>query len=322
MLNEPEYLDLIVRYLNDPQDEYALSELNSFCAKSPENEYYFMEVERIWNLSSKAAKLNGLDYNGSEIRFKKALKQITNHSLNYLKWLGAVAATILIAGIGFIIYNHQNSPIFLIKATLANQVDSIILADGSKVIMAENTILKYPKTFNDSAREVYLSKGKAFFKITKDPKHPFSITMGLSKVSVLGTSFNLDFNQDKIDLDVKTGRVIFSPYLNGASSILTAGQALSYQIKEREFTTRLSQNADSWLTNELVFVDTPLEDVCKQLSNHYHTNIKLETNQQFVKKLNATFKQNSLDTILEVLKETYGLNIKKTKENIILKTPQ
>jgi len=320
MLNQTEYLNLIVRYLNNPQDEELHSEINSFCAESSSNESYFKEVERIWNLSSKSSRLNDINEKESAVRFKAALKSISHRPSNVLKWLSGVAATILLVGSFYWFYNTRTSTDLLSIETKAYK-DSVVLADGSKVILAENTIVKYPKVFNSVSREIYLNKGRAFFKVAKDPKHPFSVTMGESKVSVLGTSFNIDYSPSKIDLDVKTGRVIFSPYVDGASSILTAGQALTYTINDKQFTTRISQNADSWITNELVFVDTPLEEVCKQLSHYYNKNIKLEADRQLIEKFNARFKDNSLNEVLEVLKATYNLKVKETKDKIILKTP-
>lgn len=321
MLNEPEYLDLIVQYLNNPQDENLHRAVETFRTESADQEKYFFEIEKIWNLSNKSSRLDGVNKKQAEQHFRHALRNITPNSFSLMKWVSSVAATILVVGIGYWFYNSANSSTLITKQTFANQQDSVMLVDGSKIILAANSKIKYPKAFNSDSREIYLSKGRAFFKIAKDPKHPFRVLMGESKVSVLGTSFNIDYSQSKIDLDVKTGRVIFSPYQNGTSSILTAGQALTYNIQKREFTARLSQNSDSWLTNELVFVDTPLEDVCKQLSDYYKTDIKLETNQQMVKKLNATFKHNSLNEVLEVLKVTYGLTIQRNKENVILKTP-
>lgn len=321
MLNKPEYLDLIVQYLNNSQDENLRRAVESFRAESLDQEKYFLEIERIWNLSTKSSRLDGINKKEAEHRFRHAMKNITPNSFHIMKWVGRIAATVVIVGISYWLYESANSSTLITKQTYANQQDSVLLVDGSKIILAANSEIRYPKAFNSDSREIYLNKGRAFFKIAKDPKHPFRVLMGESKVSVLGTSFNIDYSPSKIDLDVKTGRVIFSPYQNGISSILIAGQALTYNIQKREFMARLSQNSDSWLTNELVFVDTPLEDVCKQLGDYYKTDIKLETNQQMVKKLNATFKHNSLNEVLEVLKETYGLTIQKNKDNIILKTP-
>lgn len=321
MPNQPEYLDLIIRYLNNPQDESLHAAVKSSRAVSAEHEAYFQEIERVWLLSAKSASLNGIDINHAEANFKRELKKRTYKSSGNLLWFRNIAAGLIVLGIGYWLYHISSTPVYLTIQTGVGQKDSVLLADGSKVILSENSTVKYPQKFAASSREIYLSHGQAFFKITKDPKHPFSVLMGESKVKVLGTSFNINYQQGKIDLDVKTGRVLFSPYLNGTSSILVAGQALSYNISNKELTTRVSQNSDSWLTNELTFVDTPLEEVCKQLSNYYQKNILLETNQPLVKKFNATFKGNSLAEVLAVLKETYGFKIITNKDTITLKTP-
>jgi len=320
MLNQPEYLDLIVRYLNHPQDENNLAAINSYRSKSVEHEKYFHEVVRIWNLSSKSALLDGVDIRQAEASFKRKLKKRSS-TLSGLLWFRNIAATLILLGIGYWLYNLNSKPAYLTIKTGTGQQDSVLLIDGSKVILAQNSMVRYPVKFAASSREIYLDHGKAFFKIAKDPKHPFSVLMGESKVKVLGTSFNIDYSPNRIDLDVKTGRVLFSPYKNGTSSILLAGQALSYNITNKQFSTRISQNADSWLTNELVFVDTPLEEVCKQLSSYYQKNILLETNQPLVKKFNATFRDNTLTEVLAVLKETYGVKITTKGDTITLKTP-
>jgi len=320
MPNQPEYLDLIVRYLNNPQDEKLHAEIISFCAESKSNESYFRDIERVWKLSSKSARLDLLDERQAVANFHKALNSVSGRPVKLVKWLSGIAATILLAATCYWWFDKKNTSA-LLSLNTANNIDSVKLADGSTVILAEHTTLSYPKLFSGSSREIILRKGRAFFNVTKDPQHPFSITMGESKVSVLGTSFNIDYSPGKIDLDVKTGKVIFSPYSNGASSILTAGQALTYSIQKREFTTRLSQNADAWLTKELVFVDTPLGEVCKQLSHYYGKNIQLEANHQFVEKFNAKFQNNNLNEVLEVLKATYNIKVKETKDNITLTTP-
>ena len=321
MLNQPEYLDLIVRYLNNPQDEELRAAIKTLRAESSGNESYFQEVEKIWALSAKSSSLEGVDEVKATKRFKDALLVISRKPFSLIKWLGAVAATIVVVGISIWIYNKNQSSSLLTKHTSKNQIDSVLLTDGTKIILAENSLITFPKSFDADERKVTLNSGTAFFRVAKDSKHPFSVTIGESKVKVLGTSFNINYLPGKIDLDVKTGRVVFSPYLNGASSILIAGQALTYNIQKREFTTRESQNADSWLTKELVFVDTPLDDVCSQLSDYYKVEIRLNNRQSLVKKLNANFNNNSLSEVLEVLKETYGLKIKETKDTIILKTP-
>ncbi|WP_025144064.1 FecR family protein [Pedobacter jeongneungensis] len=321
MHNYPEYLNLIVRYLNNPQDESLHAEITSYRAESPENELHFKEVERIWQLSSKSSRLDLLKVKDAEKNFKFSLKAVSSRSSSLTKWLSGVAAGIFIAGAGLIFFNTKTRAELVTVKTGVGQTDTISLVDGSKIILAENSVIKYPSKFLEKTRDVSLDKGRAFFLISKDPKHAFRVNMGESRVSVLGTSFNLIFSKSKIDLDVKTGRVLFLPYKDAVSSILSAGQGLSYNISQKQFVARLSQNSDSWITKELIFVDTPLEEVCKQLSACYGVEITFDPGKRINKKFNATFKNEDLKDILKVLQETYDIKIRKEGTQLVLKTP-
>lgn len=70
------------------------------------------------------------------------------------------------------------------------QTFKIILADGSEVEMNSDSRLIYPTQFTGNIRNVYL-EGEAFFKISKDEKHPFIIQTKDMQTRVLGTEFNI-----------------------------------------------------------------------------------------------------------------------------------
>ncbi|WP_316769238.1 FecR family protein [Pedobacter frigiditerrae] len=318
MLSNPKFLDLISRHLNNPSDSEMQLEVEKYRAESHENDAFYLEIKNLWELSSKASRIN-------EVDAKQAIQNFKNHLVKESPkrktlWLTKIAASILLFSIGYLIYHQSTKTVFTVKATSENQVDSVRLADGSVVVLAENSEVSYPDKF-DSIREISLLKGQAFFKIHKDPTHPFKVVMDKSNVVVLGTSFNIKMSKTKIDLGVITGKVIFTPYQNGTASILTAGQALTFDVIKKEFLTKTAQNSDSWLTKELIFVDTPLEEVCKQLTEYYGADIKLKNNKHTEKKLNATFKNQTLDQVLEILNETYNIKISKENNQINLITP-
>ena len=321
MLQTPESLDLITRYLNNPSNQELQTEISIFRSASAENEAYFIEIENIWERSVTAGRLEEIDATFAVKKLKRKLNPHVTVKSSAFTWFKGIAASILLIAMGYWAYNQSTKPTFIIKTTAKNQIDSVKLTDGSVVILAENTEIKYPDLFGSGAREIFLSKGKAFFKIAKDAKHPFKVVMNQSNVVVLGTSFNIKLTNTTIELGVKTGRVMFSPYHDGATSILTAGQALSYNVQKRELITKTAENADSWLTKELVFVDTPLEEVCKQLTIYFGTDIELHNTAKKTKKLNATFKNQSLDQVLGILNETYSIKINKTNNEINLITP-
>jgi transmembrane sensor len=318
MRSNSEFLALIARHLNNPDDKECQLQVEQFRIESAQNESFFLEIKKVWELSPKSSILSEIDTKLSAKKFKSNLTK--NSSKSGSLWFRGVAAAILLFAISYLIYAQSTKIVFSTLKTATHQIDSVKLVDGSVIILAENSELRYPDQFA-STREIILTKGQAFFKIAKDPKHAFKVIMNKSDVVVLGTSFNIKMSETKIDLGVITGRVIFTPYQNGTTSILTAGQALTYDVAKKEFLTKNAQNSDSWLTKELVFVDTPLEDVCKQLTDYYGADIRLQNNKHKVKKLNATFKYQSLNQVLEILNETYNIKIKKENNQINLITP-
>ena len=310
-------LVFIVNYFNEPDDLQNQAQVKEFRAASSANNNYFLEIEKLWNLSAAAGPLQNIDQ-------KKSVKQFTallnRNSLNksYKSLWYVTAAAIFIVALGYLIFKEQTKTQFVVVQTAQNQIDTVKLADGSLVILAENSEFKYPSQFKQTAREVYFKKGQAFFKIAKNPNCPFKVVMQKSNVTVLGTSFNIKVSASEVSLGVKTGSVFFSPHLSKVKTILHAGQGLTYSIEKNEIAEKAAQNADAWLTKELIFVDTPLEQVCKELSAYYNTPILLNNKKTLVKKLNANFKDKQLDQVLEVLSKIYNLTIKKDHNNVYL----
>ncbi|RYG11365.1 MAG: hypothetical protein EOO07_20690, partial [Chitinophagaceae bacterium] len=190
MLQKDEYLDLISRYLNDPTNKVLQEEVATFRGASAENEVYFLEIEKVWKYASEAVKLEKIDLAGSTKKFAENLYQMVPKKSFTRVWISGIAASLFVLAVGYWLYVESNTPNFLVKTTSSHQIDSVKLADGSVVILAENSELKYPEEFKLPVREVILTKGQAFFKVAKDKHHPFKVAMDKSDVTVLGTSFN------------------------------------------------------------------------------------------------------------------------------------
>ena len=66
----------------------------------------------------------------------------------------------------------------------------MILEDGTKVWLNAATRLKYPVAFVGGIRKVLL-EGEAYFEVARDERHPFRVECEDSRITVLGTKFNV-----------------------------------------------------------------------------------------------------------------------------------
>lgn len=314
------FQDLVLRHLDDPENQALLEEVGRMRSLSSEYEKDYLDIKKLWDFSSRTAPLYELDEHRSVQNLKDQLGfSVRGRSRKLYSWLSTAAAILLIAGTAIWYFIEQAKVSYVFKETTAGVIDSVMLADGSHIYLAENTRISYPEKFKNEIRPVVLLKGTAFFKVAKDPLHPFEVTINNSVVRVLGTTFNIDYSFDKIDLSVKSGKIMFTPNSKSVPAILTAGEALSYDLKKNLLSKENGLNSTGWLTKELHFVDMPLDEVCRQLSGYYGVKVVLLAKMSTAKKLNANFSDTSIEQVLEVLKKTYPIQIQQKDSTIYVK---
>ncbi|WP_442588371.1 FecR family protein [Pedobacter sp. AW31-3R] len=303
----------ILNHLNAPGDKVLAQQVADQRLESVEYEDIYQETLFIWDTAPLTHRLEGIDHAAAVRKFQE---RIIVKKKGFI-WLKIAAAVFFAMLTIFFIYPKKAEEFYLVKETNA-QIDSLRLSDGTTVVLGAHSRIKYAKVLNDTLRELFLLKGKAFFKVHRDVQRPFFVNIHQSRVSVLGTSFNIDYEEKSIRLAVVTGKVMFSPNSVSQPSILKAGEALNYDILNRKITMETAANANSWFTKELEFVDMPLDEVCRQLSSYYKVKIVFRDDLHANKKFNANFKDSTLEEVLSVLKQTYKMHIVREKESITI----
>lgn len=326
-MSNQEYLVKIVQYLNDPQNAELQKEIESLKNESEYNNQIYEQIVFIWNKSN-LSKLESIDTEDALAQLKlkvislnKAEDQYYRHKTSFIITWGSIAAAILlVAALSYYSFFNKQKVEYITKST-QSVIDSVTLADGSKVYLDNYSSINYPKQFKGEIRDISLTKGQAFFKIHRDPAKPFVIRINHSSVTVLGTSFNIDRRNGQIAVNVSTGKVKFQAYENSNTvSVLPAGTGVVFYEALRKL-VKLNvpeQNNKAWLTHELNFVDTPLPEVFNQLEDCYKIKIGIQGSIAKSKKLNASFSDSPLNDILEILQETYPIKIKKVSNDSLL----
>ncbi len=195
-----------------------------------------------------------------------------------------------------------------------------MLPDSSEVTLNRNTVISYRRNFKGNTRSVKLDSGEVFFNVRSDKSKPFVIEADDVTVKVLGTSFNVKHTKHITEVIVETGIVQVS--VGNQLVELRAGEKIL--IKDKNTILRKEANEDQLYTyyRSRVFVadNTPLWRVVEILNEAYDANIIIENDQHRGLPLTTTlFKDESLDSNLNVITQTFKINAVKENGKIMLK---
>lgn len=220
-----------------------------------------------------------------------------------------------------LVYNTLNIP-------FGRQFD-LVLSDGTKVKLNSGSSIKYPVRFlKGQDRKVFL-KGEAYFDVTTDKAHPFIVNADEMNIRVLGTQFNLSFYPE--DEDISTvlveGAVVL--YKEGAdintntSSQLVPGQMAEWNKINNTMTVKeVDTNIyTAWKDGYLLFKASSFYSIRSKLERHFNITIEDRSGRLANQIYTATFRNETIEEILEAFKEdTHFEYIHEGSKIIILDT--
>lgn len=258
-------------------------------------------------------KEGSLDTDRAWERF--AVRQGIRRQVSFRRyWVAAASVLLLLVGFGMLYQLEREKPEWVSVVTASGQLKDIYLPDSTLVSLAENSTLRYDlKQYGKEKRVVEMS-GKAFFQVKRNEARPFSVHTERTEVTVLGTSFQVSEQSKTTEVHVVTGKVCFSAGETLEPAILTAGMSASYSDEKKTMDVGRdgSPNRLSWKTKQLRFNDTPLEEVIKDLNEHYGMKIVNKAGSPD-SRLTATFNDLPLDEVLTVINQTLDVRLMKTQ---------
>ena len=198
------------------------------------------------------------------------------------------------------------------------------LPDGSEVWLNSQSSLSYPRVFNRKMRTVELS-GEAYFKVRSNQKHRFNVAIpnGLT-VSAYGTEFNVNaYTSNEItEVTLASGNLeLFSKSSpQGANKLHVDEKAIINNHNLQIETVVTDTYVDTaWKDGKMVFRRTKLDKIAERLSRKFGVDFKLEDEKLKDYEYTATFIDESLEDILELLKMsapiTFEIKQQKQLEN-------
>lgn len=305
-MEEARYVELTARYLSGEISSPDKAELLAWAEQSPANRKFFDQLIELWSLSGRFDEDTDfaidLDKAWARLDANLPVQQASIKKLTAIGWMVRVAAAgvlLLIAGYWI---SGIGKPSLEWVTTQENEQKEVILPDGSRVWVNEESRLAYDPSFKQRAVSL---EGEAFFEVARDERNPFTVTSGGAQTTVLGTRFNVRAYADepRVEVTVESGTVSVEPVSSkGKGVFLNAGNSGVYSKGENkvDLYSRGIFRASTWKTKSLIFQNDRIGDVLPVLERYFDIKIIAKNPQS----LNCHFDMNEQDPSLEVCLNT------------------
>lgn len=169
---------------------------------------------------------------------------------------------------------RQEAAIEKVVETPRGKVMKIVLADGTEVLLNNESRLRFPSRFTGDSRTVHL-EGEALFTVAKDPQHPFVVkSQGLS-TTALGTQFNVSTFDGKPVVTLIEGKVEVADEKLNEKLQLSPGQRVQAESGGLKLKDADVRRYVEWKEGYFYFDNVPLIDVLEELGRWYNVDIEL-----------------------------------------------
>jgi transmembrane sensor len=245
-------------------------------------------------------------------------------------WMTAAAVLAAIA-VGVSWFERTSEPEVL--ATAVGQQRSVTLADGSIVALNTNTLVE--ADLGHRARQIYLRKGEAHFRVAHDADRPFFVHAGDAVVRAVGTEFEVRVLADEhVDIVVNEGRVEVRPETaralkltdgNGAHGTavraISAGQRLSTASRDFAVTPISAQQLSSelaWREGAIVFDGERLAEAVAEIERYTDARITIGDPATGDLRVGGRFRTGDLQEFLDALQTALPVKVERTPSGVII----
>jgi ferric-dicitrate binding protein FerR (iron transport regulator) len=315
-------IDKILRGQNSTDEQ---KQVDAWLNERQENKKHFDQISRITQeLKHIPIQLNP----DTDAEWDSFLNKISSESseakvvkLSPMRHLWKVAAMVVLTiGLGWFVNSQLSENSFEVAQEIVipkGETQVVTLDDGTKVHLNADSKLAVFEKFNEKNRLLKL-EGEAYFEVTKNRKLPFIIQTGEVTTEVTGTAFNLSSypKNNSVHLTVTEGSVDFKTANQKVSVNANTAAVFDRKDQKIEQTPFNADNALAWMEGRLVIKNMTMEEGLAALERRFDVQfIDNSGRTSFEIKVN---KDESLDTVLESLKDILMVDIQKEGNVITL----
>ncbi len=319
-------IDLITSYFAGEATSDDLVFLAGWLKADPKHREFFTSYRKTWSSLEKERIESRIDIDHEWCELNKKIdltpvikltpntvdsgwKDLRFFSFRSLRYAALIILLIIPA---FFIFRNMIGP-HTSKITAGVAMLESKLPDGTSVTLNTGSAIEYSSRFNKHERDVNLN-GEAYFEVTHDKSRPFIISAGKVRIKVLGTSFyvNTDALNGKMEVVLTNGQVaVYYDDNLPEKVILAPGEKADISIDKHGIIKAVNDDPNylSWKTRKLIFINDRLDEITGTLNKVYHTQIRIANPALSQCRLTATFDNQSIESVLNVLSATLNMKI-------------
>lgn len=305
---------LLAKYIAGEADAQERVRVEDWLSAAPDNQVELERMRSVWDWSADTTEQPLPDVDAAWMRLQRRLDAPAGKVLRLRpmqRWL--VAAAVM----GALVLTLRWWMLPKSEQLVAERgYLSYVLQDSSTVVLSPGSQLH--ATMGDE-RAVHL-EGEAYFDVRPDPQRPFIIAADGLEVKVLGTAFTVSAYDTSLTYEVRVreGRVRTSTATD--TLVLVAGEQARFHRNTGALERTIGTSTRVWGDRIIQFQATPMGEVVALLERMFSVQIEWSDPAFANCKLTATFENETIERILEVIAETYGSHIERTGPSTYLMT--
>lgn len=280
----------------------------------PANADAYAQVDAAWDLF------------GAEDDELSAMRARTRTRVKRRRMLGAVtavAATVALSAGGLAFYAARDAGDVYDNPGVAPQ--EVRLADGSHLTLDARSRVKV--RYDAHGRHFDLEQGQAAFKVFHDPSRPFEVKVGETRVTALGTTFNIDRWNGGATVTLLEGKVRVTEgaglFGAGAQTHLSPGQQVTATGGQLSPVSAADTGlAEAWRKGELVFSDASLAQAVARVNRYGGPQVRLADTSMDRLRITGMFRAGDSEAFATSVARLHGLSSYSGPDGIVLQAPE
>jgi len=199
-------------------------------------------------------------------------------------------------------------------ATARHETRRVDLPDGTHIdvnIASRLQVRYYPRR-----REVVLEDGEAFFQVAPDTARPFTVDSGRSRITVVGTAFNVHAGPPRLRVQVQEGRVSVLPDRDDPAAVALVlgadtGVAIDPLTARHQALRVEADGVGDWRRGQVRFRRAPLGEVVQELSRYLGRPVTLASPALAHLPVSAFFATATPEAFVELLPDLVPVRVKR-----------